>query len=71
MLHLCKLLQDKELGEQMVPRDGLVQNGPKSGNTAFEQNTKLPPFFEGGPSPFGRQVLFHTENRLPACGECA
>ena len=27
---------------------GLVQIGPLSGNTAFTQNTNLPPFFEGG-----------------------
>ena len=31
--------------------DTWFKNGPKSGNTAAAQNTKLPPFFEGGLGP--------------------
>ena len=44
----------KHIGAELLENGvmlGLVQNGSKSGNTAFEQNTKLPPFWEGGLGP--------------------
>ena len=52
-------------------RQLIVDYAPKGGlrGVVPESRKPLPPAAE--PRPFGRQALFHTENRLLACAEHA